>query len=83
MFANSVEDVKWQIAKRRIKSEIKAKVKVTKEDDEMFEEAVVKLVNYAKGKIKYEDFTHMDKYNLVELFVTNDKTLLYIYRALF
>jgi hypothetical protein len=43
----------------------------------------VKLVNYAKDKVKFEDFNSVDKYNLVDLFVNNEKALLYIYRSLF
>jgi len=41
------------------------------------------LVGYAKNKIKFEDFTSVDKYQLLSLFVNNEKTLLYIYKSLF
>eukprot|EP00347_Sterkiella_histriomuscorum_P005736 403355465 len=53
------------------------------EDAKRFEEAIVKLVSFAKNKIKYSDFTQSDKYRLIELFVTNEQTLLYIYRSIF
>jgi len=36
-----------------------------------------------KNKIKIADFTPQDKYNLVDLFVNNERTLMYIYEALF
>ena len=53
------------------------------EDAKRFEEAISKLVGYAKNKIKFEDFTSVDKYQLLSLFVNNEKTLLYIYKSLF
>ena len=53
------------------------------EDAKRFEEALSKLVNFAKNKIKFEDFTSVDKYQLLSLFVNNEKTLLYIYKSLF
>ena len=33
--------------------------------------------------MKFKDFTSKDKYNLLDLFVNNEKTLLRIYEALF
>lgn len=88
-----ISEVKRQVTRRRIRQEMtynnKSKPMNYKLDDlkgeeaAQFEEAIVKLVNYAKGKTKYEEFTSADKYNLTELFVTNERTLLYIYRSLF
>jgi hypothetical protein len=56
-------------------------------DDEMaskeFEESLTKLAAFAKGRIRYEDFTQKDKFNILDLFVNNQKTLIKIYEALF
>lgn len=48
-----------------------------------FEESLLKLAQFQKGKIKISDFTQRDKYHLLDLFVNNEKTLLAIYEALF
>eukprot|EP00347_Sterkiella_histriomuscorum_P004558 403360006 len=95
IFQNSIEEVKKQILKRRIKTEALLNNKSKPmymdqkledpldEDAKRFEEAIVKLVSFAKNKIKYSDFTQSDKYRLIELFVTNEQTLLYVYRSIF
>lgn len=93
IFSNSVEEVKKQILKRRIKTEatLNSKSKPMHLDynnpnvdnSQRFEDAMLKLVSFAKNKIKYHDFTAADKYHLIELFVTNETTLLYLYRSLF
>ena len=36
-----------------------------------------------KNKVKISDFTPKDKYNLLDLFVNNEKTLMRVYEALF
>lgn len=43
----------------------------------------MRLVQLAKNKVKVSDFTQRDKYNLLDLFVNNEKTLLKIYETLF
>jgi hypothetical protein len=48
-----------------------------------FEESLTKLAAFAKGRIKHEDFTAKDKFNILDLFVNNQKTLIKIYEALF
>jgi hypothetical protein len=48
-----------------------------------FEESLMKLASLAKNRVKYEDFTAKDKFNLLDLFVNNEKTLVKIYEALF
>lgn len=48
-----------------------------------FEDSLMKLASFAKGRIKYEDFTQRDKFNILDLFVNNEKTLVKIYEALF
>jgi hypothetical protein len=34
----------------------------------------MKLVDYARNKIKYTDFTQTDKYNMLDMFVNNATT---------
>lgn len=58
-------------------------IKEDEDEQRKFEETMVKLVGFAKNKVKYDEFNQGDKYNFVELFCTNEKTLLYIYRSLF
>lgn len=43
----------------------------------------MKLASLAKSKIKLSDFTNKDKFNIIDLFVNNEKTLIKIYEALF
>jgi len=44
---------------------------------------LLKLAALAKNKIKYMDLTATDKYNLLDLFVNNEKILIKMYEALF
>ncbi len=43
----------------------------------------MKLAQMAKGKVNYSDFLAKDKFNMIDLFVNNEKVLLKIYEALF
>lgn len=43
----------------------------------------MKLASFAKARIRLEDFTSKDKFNILDLFVNNEKTLIKIYEALF
>ena len=43
----------------------------------------MKLAHVAKGKVRVSEFTSLDKQNLLDLFVNNEKTLLKIFEALF
>lgn len=73
IFTNSVEEVKRHILRRKIKAEamlnnkskpmhIDKKLNDPLDEDALkFEEAILKLVSFAKNKIKYSDFTRMDK----------------------
>jgi len=56
-----------------------------KNDDDAreFEESLIKLASLAKNKIKLTDFTQKDRFNVLDLFVNNEKTLIKIYEALF
>ena len=42
-----------------------------------------KLAELAKGRVKFEEFTQIDRNNLLDLFVNNERTLLKIYEILF
>lgn len=88
LFVDCIEEVRKDIMKRRLKSEIinkKKMVQLDKNSEEAreFEESLLRLAQLAKSKIKLSDFTVRDKCNLLDLFVNNEKTLLKIYEALF
>lgn len=72
--------------KRRLKNEVSARKKGGPDEEQAakeFEESLMRLASFAKGRIKYEDFTSKDKFNILDLFVNNEKTLVRIYEALF
>ena len=76
--------------KRRLKNEISLKKQIggqnlNKSQAEVieFEETLLKLANLTKDKIKMSDFTQRDWYNLLDLFVNNENTLLKMYEVLF
>ena len=48
-----------------------------------FEETLSKLAEMAKGRVKFDEFTQIDRNNLLDLFVNNERTLLKIYEILF
>ena len=48
-----------------------------------FEETLSKLAELAKGRVKFDEFTQVDRNNLLDLFVNNEMTLLRIYEILF
>ena len=48
-----------------------------------FEETLNKLAEMAKGRVKFDEFTQVDRNNLLDLFVNNERTLLKIYEVLF
>lgn len=88
IFVDCIEEVRKNIMKRRLKSELtmKKKFKNLDQDSEeaaKFEESLLKLAQFSKNKIKLSDFTPQDKQSLLDLFVNNEKTLLKIYEALF
>ncbi len=89
LFVDCIEEVRKDIMKRRLKNEIynkkfqSAGAAKNSEDAREFEESLLRLAQLAKNRIKMNDFTVRDKCNLLDLFVSNEKTLLRIYEALF
>lgn len=90
LFVDCIEDVRKDILKRRLKNEVqthrKKGGKNQEQDEEAskeFEDSLMKLASFAKGRIKYEEFTQKDKFNILDLFVNNEKTLVKVYEALF
>ena len=74
--------------KRRLKNELYNKKKFqsfdrSSEEAREFEESLLRLAQLSKKKVKIEDFTNLDRYHLLDLFVNNERTLLKIYEALF
>ncbi len=84
-----IEDVRKDIMKRRLKNEILLRKKsvtpgaLNDQDAKDFEESLIKLATLAKNKVKVADFTTKDRFNLLDLFVNNEKTLVKVYEALF
>lgn len=103
VLTDSVEEVKKNIMKRRVRQKVKYNNKnrslrgveksylsednaylptdnlntsrENQNDEEAnFEETILKLVDFAKTKVKYDDFTSIDKQNLIDLFVNNETT---------
>ena len=75
--------------RRRLKNEILTRKKsvtagsLNDQDAKDFEESLIKLASLAKSKVRIADFTAKDRFNLLDLFVNNEKTLIKIYEALF
>lgn len=62
LFVDCVEDVRRNVIKRRLKSEIVGKKKIGKFDEhseeaQEFEESLLKLANLAKDRVKFSEFT--------------------------
>ena len=55
----------------------------TPSDYNYFEQTLNKLNDNMKGKIKYHDFTKLDKYNFLEIFVNHPQTLVHIHNSIF
>ncbi len=88
LFVECIEEVRKEIMKRRLKTEVYNRKKFqaferSTEEAREFEESLLRLAQLSKGRVKLEDFTPRDKYHLLDLFVNNERTLLKIYEALF
>lgn len=87
LFLDCVEDVRKEIIKRRLKTEIhnvrakNSQASVQTQQD--FDATLDKLADMAKGKVKIDEFTSNDKVNLLDLFVNNEKTLVVIHDSLY
>jgi len=88
IFIESIEEVRKDIMKRRLKQELMSRRKFKpfetgSHEAEEFEQSVLKLAQLAKGKIKMSEFNPQDKCSLLDIFVNNETTLLRMYEALF
>ncbi len=87
LFLDCVEDVRKEIIKRRLKTEIhnvRAKNSQASVQTQLdFDATLDKLADMAKGKVKIDEFTFNDKVNLLDLFVNNEKTLVTIHDSLY
>lgn len=71
------------IIKRRLKAEIIARQRPNDKQVKEFESTLVKLADLAQNRVKLEEFTAMDRINILDLFVNNEKTLLRVHEVLF
>ena len=95
VFLGCVDEVRKHLLKRRVKQEIvvnnrsknisihSLKTLEGSTEGQQLEQSIMKLVNFAKGRVKFEEFNSQDKQQLLELFVTSEETLLAVYNALF
>ena len=88
LFLDCVEESKKFIMKRKLQTALntgKGFKQVPKNEPELkgLEHTLIKLADFAKHKIKIEEFTINDKYNLLTQFVSNDKMLLKMYELIF
>lgn len=88
LFVNCVEDVRKDIMKRRLKNEIYKNKKFHQMETHSaeakeFENSLLRLAQLSKNRVQIADFTPLDRYHLLDLFVNNEKTLLKMYEALF
>lgn len=88
LFVDCIEDVRKDIIKRRLKNEVYNRKKFQGMDKHSteakeFEDSLLRLAQLSKNRVQITDFTHQDRYHLLDLFVNNEKTLLKIYEALF
>jgi len=90
ILVNAIEEVRKNILKRRLRQEVlinnrsksmssNQRLEEDSKEARTFEDSVMKLVQYSRGRVKFEDFTSSDKFHMMELFVTNESILTLIY----
>lgn len=57
--------------------------KSSSDEQASIEDTIVKLVQHSKKKVSVKEFTAIDRMNLIDLFVNNERTYNYIYKSLF
>lgn len=72
-----------QSQSRSLHKSISSLSEQTLEQGKEFEETLGKLAELAKGRVKFEEFTQVDRNHLLDLFVNNERTLLKVYEVLF
>lgn len=72
LFKDSVDVVRRQIIKQRAFQ--------MKKSTHEIEESILKLAELNKAKVMFTDFTNRDRFNLLDVFVNNEKVLSEIYK---
>lgn len=84
LFTDCVEDMRKEIVKRKLKTEITLnRGKSGADSSRGLDEALVKLSDLSYGRAKLEEFTYNDRCAVLDLFVNNEITLLKIHETLF
>ena len=74
LFLKSVEETKRRVAHRKLTSELNAENRrPLVNDTSILDEALHKLTELAKDKVKAEDFTANDRAGLLEIFLENEE----------
>ena len=82
----SIDETKKRLVHRRLASELNStgqrRNAQTKSPEEL-DQALIKLTELAKDKVKAEEFTTSDKQSLLEIFVTNEQVWLQMHDIIF
>ena len=88
LFLSSVDEAKRRLVHRKLTSELNTQVKGSssqkkQRNPEELDQALFKLTELAKDKVKIDDFSQNDKANLVEIFVSNEDVWLKMHDIIF
>jgi len=71
LLMSAIDETKKKFVYKRLTSELNSgSARKSNRSREEVETALLQLSELAKDKVKIEEFTHMDKQNLLEIFVT-------------